>query len=345
MLDQFWSTIKPRIPDALVPHHSRTQIQSLTSVLPIEGQLAFECRLNTDDSRVDISQVFATDQIPLVLLIQSPGSISKNPYPFERLFNTWTTTEVANRNHFSRIWFEYDQTNIGSYNPDLASIFFEPRRRITPERKDHWADAMLEQAGVLECGETCSPHAAFSLIPENFDIQICGFMLSRQPVSFRVLAKAPSIADCVSFMQKQGLPYESKKLQFILKDLPRLTTDPIVALDFQDKLSTRVGIELTWPRQITSSVPIPLLDWLQKEQFCSEEKGSALEKFPVVISPSNNEVDWPDELVVDSLLATENKLSYIIGFVHHIKILIDEKGDPETKVYFGFHHLLLDAIP
>ena len=133
-------------------------------------------------------------------------------------------------------------------------------------------------------------------------------------------------------------------LEEVRTALGNRTDDLVLSIDIGDQLLARVGFEC-FPGALAAEVKQwkPLLDGLVDAGLCSDAKRSALLEWPGYTTPEEIDGDWPDAMIVDSLLSRPDELSVLGRRLNHVKLVCEPGRRLQAKAYYGFGPLRLAA--
>lgn len=345
MLDQFLAVIGPELPPQLVSHANRNQIQSLCKQLPIQGFLGFESRLGKNQERVDISQFFRAADIPDLLARHKNFSSKSTEHTWFDVCTSWNRLSNGTKSWVDKLWFEYDL--VEPETTTMPSVFLEGKYQQAAFQQIGWQQTITEFfVNLLSPAEWEPVDRGISnlveFIPEDFKVDICGVMLSRHQYPVRVLARAPNFKRLITFLCADFETHLSDEFENVFQSLGEFLKSPVITLEYDNKISCSIGLEFHWPKNVDATIPQAILSWLVAKELCTPEKAAALREFPKTLWPHQTSIQWPESLIVESLLTPEQEFSCITGQVNHLKLIFDGQLEPEAKAYFGFIHQTVD---
>ena len=139
------------------------------------------------------------------------------------------------------------------------------------------------------------------------------------------------------------LPHESAysaKAATLFQQIFQLGGAPVLTVDVDETVGRRTGLECQ-PRTAESCDAIFKL--LVAENLCDRRSYEAVWKWPGISEPLHEGSAWPLHLVVEALTQPDIPASLIARHINHVKVVFNENGLSDAKIYSAFNHALLRA--
>jgi hypothetical protein len=168
-----------------------------------------------------------------------------------------------------------------------------------------------------------------------------GFMLGREIDALRIVLPMPGDSQGVSLLKKQlGIQNDHPQLSEQFEKVEHLFPESRLCLDIhQGRLSTH-GYECFF--RPAYSVQKHFLDEasilreLEKMGICSAVERGIFSDWAGQLFPPSCSPAWPEDLLISSLLAPEDRFTQMETGLSHIKISFGRKNRVITKIYFGY---------
>jgi len=163
-----------------------------------------------------------------------------------------------------------------------------------------------------------------------------GLMLGRPGAPLRLIMEGVQPDDTGGLLRRAGWPGPLDAAEawidrlFVHADRIRL------ALTLADTLLPDIGLEC-FVGDPTANDPRwrCLFDMLVRDGLCTPARRDQLLAWPGALTPVST-TEWPEGLIVDALLRTEQAVHWLDCRISHTKVTLAAGGVPTAKGYFGF---------
>jgi hypothetical protein len=338
--------VTPALPPALVRAERIPVLSALAEQLAPIHRAGFECRLQAGDSQVDFQQgIPSTDGEPERLAaFLDRQDLPAAWHPVVRFVKRWATPGDVVHTAVSELWLEFDlaaAAPAGSAPPPSVFTVIRPT-----EDGSRGVRAVVE---ALLGEEEAGPLAAVvdRLVREcrhGSRVSHLGAMLGRRPSALRVHVNDIPLGDLRGYLDRIEWPGDAAEVEALGRMLLDHTDVLVLCLDVLADLTPRAGLECFFAqRHGLDPRWRPLLGHLAELGWCAPEKADALVRWPGRITPLDQGVVWPENLILQSIPRPPDVLGIVERRLSHVK-LTSTPGAPVTaKAYFGFGHLWLNA--
>lgn len=347
-LAQTIALLAPELGEALLPAASRQRLIERARRLPPLPAAGFECRLGEQEMLVDLQQWVRGSTSDVDLLKRFVADAAHCPlHPdvgarLAALCDAWQDPACVLYDMLAEAWLEYDfvEASAGSETPAACpSIFIGlPQSLISPDER--WAavqcalDILMEgnwrawREALLRTMVACPPEAFVSHV---------GAMLGRALPALRVNVKRLRPHTMARYLEMVNWPGEIAAAMAVAEKLFGFVDHITLCLDVGKQLYPRLGFECVLIAQSpTEPRWAVLLDYLVEEGLCTAAKRDGFLGWSGMTTPLLSDLDWPDHLIVESLIHPANHLSIIQRRFSHIKVIY-VPGEPlSAKGYVGF---------
>ena len=329
----------------LVSSESSAQLQAVAARLPGVPRILFECRLASEDNRVDLSQSFLRSDLAslrdLLGGIRFHGSAWQN---IASLLDAWSLPDGLVNRSVEGIWLEFDLvSNMGSQLPVPAVFLNLTLDNSSSESRLRASKTLQEVASILGVGDAAGEMTGqlvkyVDLLPGKVSLSYIGFMLSRNPCTMRVQFSGFSQAGLNSFLAALG-PQDCERSYAAAIDLAFGSFEAcVLGIDLAPEVTPRIGLEL-FPSQYRQGVDaLSFLDVLVNAGLCTKAKCAAALDWPRRYQPGDAPAPWPEVLVLESLLGDPQQLGVIDRRINHFKLVCEPGDRLEAKVYLAADH-------
>ncbi len=352
MLTPFWQVIEPHLPGELIDSHAVRLLKAASSALSNEPHVGFECRLSADDRQVDFIQKIRASRFSSQIEAgnRAHGSTDR-PHWLEQLNRLQQLPELM-RTPFLDLYQEYDLPTHALELPDPSPflVFSGPHEEFNTQARltvmKHLAKSMGGLAG--HSGLASMVDHIERVLPPGLEVGSFGFMLSRDPLAIRINLGVADFNNLINFLKVAPVDAIPESLEHACRTASRYADGYFVAVDFSIteqavSLSGRIGLELVFRRQ-RDSIAIPVfLDWLRENGLCSDSKHEALGNLHKRISPIDTECQWPDDMVVESILSPIHSFSTVAAYISHFKLVCCGAEPMQAKAYLAYRHELVNV--
>ena len=321
----------PAIPDSFADPTNNERLLKLSELLPPIAHILLECRLGAKGP-MDLSLCVSNAEIDKSLLRQyflTNISDAQATRP-ETKFINWWCEQPDTENALKSAWLEYDVTSAPQTLPPPA--VFLP---LNASPRPFTAAGM----GAAEALESMQPGATDTLdhwlacLPPTAIPTFVGSMMSRRGTALRLNIAGLSAENAWRWLTTHGSTESESRILF--ETIYNLAGKPILTVDIDDVIGPRVGLEC---RPETEQDSRAMFDILVANNLCSSEKYDAMQEWTGHLSILDKGADWPLHLVLEAMIRSDAGASVLLRQINHVKIVFDETGLTEAKVYFGLNH-------
>jgi hypothetical protein len=167
---------------------------------------------------------------------------------------------------------------------------------------------------------------------------LCGVMLARNDESRIMVLGIPAEA-VADYLQHIGWGGDVEQVVRVTASLWVGGGDSGLSLELAPSPRARVGVELRLDDSPDhASVRRRTLDDLVASGLCSARKRKALEEWSGQDTPVSAQTEWPEALLVASMLRPADQLGVFYRMLHHVKVAAGGPHPPTAKAYLGFLH-------
>jgi hypothetical protein len=186
------------------------------------------------------------------------------------------------------------------------------------------------------------------VLQPGLDVGSFGFMLSRNPLAVRINLGVEDFSSLTDFLKAASVEPIPESLEYAYRSACRFADGCFVALDFrcldqEVSLGQRIGLELVFRRQGDPVAVSGFLDWLRVNKLCSDPRHDALANLQKIIGPTDSNCEWPDDMVVESILSPVQRLTTVAAYISHFKLVCCGAEPLEAKAYLAYRHELVSA--
>ncbi|MDQ6945873.1 MAG: terpene cyclase/mutase family protein [Actinomycetota bacterium] len=343
------AVVSPSLPPEVVSPERVAMLTALATALPPARAAGFECSLAAGNLHVDLQLgVSARDGEPAALAHFLHRNHIGGPEwdRVGRLCEDWGAPGNPLHDAISELWLEFDAPDVSDGRPPrldglIPSIFaaLRPRETAAALAAAHQVLRSLVQPAQAEtlalvldrCSASCPPPAHVSHV---------GVMLGRPIPALRIHVSHLPLDAFKSFLTTIGWAGDAPQVHS-LAELLLLHGDLVVlCLDVVGDLLPRAGLECFFAQKHGVDPRwAPLLGRLVALGLATAEKTDALLRWPGSITPPEATAEWPDDLIVASLLRPVNVFGVIDRRLSHVKLSWAATAPVSAKAYFGFGHL------
>lgn len=349
--------------DLLLPHLVPTLVRpdAISGLKALAGRLVpilrggFECRLSANQPQVDVQQCMVPDGHELARLQASIASAASGVegtarqawLSLQHFIAAWADPLSLLHDNIPELWLEFDN-DPASLGLMLPAVFFALPQEASPATDTYKIAAqslnlLLGLSGWCEWQNHLS--RCFAACPDGVFVSHIGVMLSRSAPALRVNVKRLQPDTLIPYLQYLGWPCETNEVKALMKQLLTWADRITVCLDVGQTLYPRLGFECIFLRQPQDDVHwAMLLDDLVKQELCTSEKREALLNWPGQTTPVNTPADWPEHLIIDSLLQPSSSFTTFNPCLSHIKVSWRPPHLLEAKGYLWFQHEWISGV-
>ncbi len=342
-------TLEPFIPRELVTPDVWAMIRNTATRLPAVYHGGLECRLTSNDNRVDLHQYILHDQEEPELLMDHIRRCNWEQHPgwrrIECICRQWRQPGTSLHRWVSQVWLEFD-IHGQSDNIPSPSVFLQlrPLDTETDSIGDLFADVLkllepliprTDRRSLLTALLRSAQHC-----PAGAGITHIGLMLSRKPSPIRINVKNLAASEWAPFLQTIKWPGPLSELSDLIDPLYDKTDQLVFCLDIGDRVLPDLGLECLVAAGLDRrSAWESFLEDLVESKMASSGKRDAVLNWGRFIKPPDAAQLWPEDLIADSLLRGPERFSLISQEINHAKISYHPSRPPEAKAYLWFGHV------
>lgn len=344
--------LKPHLAEPLFVTSSIENLFDASSRLADVPRIGFECRLDAENSRIDLFQAFFQSEGEDRILSAHLSSADNNALKtdaWKRLKSfciDWADSSSPVHQYVNEVWLEYDFDD--DERSDVPSIFIG----INPSMYDGESNLELIEQTVghlmgapLSDGVSRNLRVCFQALPGRAMLLHTGVMLSRSVDALRVNIQRIHLDDIPSFLREVQWTGDKEACAELLS-IGRLLCDSIrIDLDLGSIVYPQIGLEFfIGDGPETKNRWKVFLERLVVEGLCDAQKAHALLDWSGYISPTQTSQDWPSSLLLDSLKKDPNQFGVLARTLNHVKINLCQNQKPELKAYLGFGHAWVSPV-
>jgi ubiquinone/menaquinone biosynthesis C-methylase UbiE len=334
----YLKVVTPHLHPELVSPLALSNIQALSQLLPPFSLAGFECRLGTEQSRVDF-QVNLPHPKPNL----QDNFLSSSVWQFFQDFcREWAKPTSCLHQGVAQVHLEFDM--IGQPEQLSPCIFLELNREIVKNTQTLIALALrLLNNSTSSLLESNLKRCADSL-PDGANITHLGAMLSRSDQGVRVNVKGIAPEHLCDYLVQIGWAESTKTLSTLVSTLSELVDDIILTFDVGETISPRIGLECFLEKQPLNEPRWQLfLDYLVEKGLCTPAKQNALLTWSGFSQKADQKQLWPKNLTGIELFLGYKALSVFWRTISFIKIVYQPDSPLEAKGYLAFGHNWFDT--
>lgn len=338
-MEDYLRVVIHHLDSELVSSEALARIQALAQILPPLSMAGFECRLGSEESRVDFQVSFPH------LTLNLPESFLTHSFwrTFQDFCQEWVEpTSILHRN-VDRLWLEFDLPEQSSQVP-IPCFFLSLNQNNVSEFQDfiktilrllnHRTDSLLEP-NLLLCANS---------LPDKARIAHIGAMLSRPTKEMRIVIKELTSQELCNYLDKIGWIDTTNKFKSLVAILSEFVDSIALTFDVGDTIHSRIGLECFLEKQPHDEPRWqPFLDYLVEEGLCTPGKRNALLAWPGFSQKADIPELWPTNLTGGDLFLGSKVLSVFWRTINHIKVIYEPGNPLEAKGYLAFGHNWLNA--
>ena len=293
----------------------------------------------TADGTVDVHQRLSRGYEAARAIIDSLNAIDEHSRSWEKvspLLREWVRPGSLLGRQVLEIWLEHDsgETNLSprlflGFEKGLGlNDYGRLIRNLVASILGR--DAMLALTpGLDQCLSACGPAqypAYLGLAPDG------------RIEDIRLNIKGLALDGVFEYLAAAGWEGDYKALENI-DGLLSLAGNVILCLDIGRKIRPRLGFECSFPdgRGMENGWEAFLNDLIDRG-LCTSNQRDAFLAWPGKIVPEVDSEDWPEGLIIESLLTETKRCSFFNLDVSHLKLTLDPGPNSSAKAYLWFDH-------
>ncbi|MFB2919726.1 prenyltransferase/squalene oxidase repeat-containing protein [Aerosakkonema funiforme] len=348
-LADYLQIIVTALPSEIATPSVLARIQKLASFLAPIPRAGFEIRLKNNNKQVDLQQGISSKNNEPEILAKHIAAMAEFDLRFKQppwnyicqLCELWSNPSSCIHNGITEIWLEFDLYE--SNTQDLIpSIFISLNPNLTDNEEAFtvtktalellWNSSISDDLNrnLYRCFKTCVKPANISHI---------GVMLSRQAEVLRLNVSNLPPNQVATYLQEIDYPESTNEIETLVMQFLEIVDDVRVCLDVGAAIHSQVGLECSFRLQ-NELEPLwfTLLDNLVSLGLCTAEKRKWLLSWPGYVTPISTPQPWPDVLIAESMLQSQESLSALQRGLSHVKLTCKPQCPLEAKAYLGFIH-------
>ncbi len=342
-LHDYFSLIKPQLPDSIIKKNNLLLLEQVTKQLPIVSMFLLESRLSDSCDRIDLSiglqqQKLSKDQI----LIDSP--FWQKLCFFSEL---WTTSGTIVHQIVEDIWLEIDLDQ-DIHNLQIPCYFLTLKTEVL--KKQNNIDQKVAQ--ILKIISLLNDHNALheskihlfkhclENLPDSSSITQIGVMLSRGQDKIRINIEKLHGQEIANYLSKIINTPVDQELQKVISIFTPLSDRIILTFDLENEtIGKRIGLECFLNQQPKKEPRWhEFLDILVKKNCCTPEKKEFLLNWTGLTQKKDIQTPWPKNLKQLEPWMEKDIISVFFRTINHLKLVYQPPLNLEAKAYLGFGH-------
>lgn len=325
---------------ALVNESSRQAIHRYIQQLPPLYWLGVEVRLG-GENQVDLHQGIRDSSNELQLLQNFLSSTQMAGHEvLARIVEACTDPEGSYAEVVDYMVLEFDvqaseaMTEPGIFIAFKSSASQQQRYGLTSELLETVNFSQQTQDRVSRCFAAC-----------RTEERIChiALMLSRGSDVVRLNVEKLSQKRLSPYLAEIGYRYDTNPVQKSFASAMRYNDEIVLCLDVGAEILPRLGLECFIKHLPSEDARHShFLNELVHLGLCEANKVDALLGCEGFLLPPNHMQQWPEDLLIESLIKPAGTFSAIERKLNHIKLSCQPDGLIDAKAYIGYKHLWLD---
>ena len=340
-IEDYLRVAAPQLASTLVAREALSNVQALAQNFPPLSVVAFECRLEAGQSRVDfsVSIPWIPLDIPEVFLAHSVWQ------DIQHFCRDLTEPESELRCIINRSWLEFDLIDPLPSIPIPCFGF-----SLNPQTfNDHklWGIAIESLLKLLNSSQSelikIKLNQCLNCLPNQARISHIGGMLSRPEKAIRIVVTEISPQQLPHYLRQIGWTDSRNMLPSLVQKLSDCVDSIGLALNVKDTVYPEIGLECSFnnPSLNYSSWQLFINNYLIQEGLCTPAKGNALLAWLGFSQKTDRPELWPRNLNVLDPLFSAKAYSVFCRTINHIKIVYRPDSPLSAKAYLFFQHLYL----
>ncbi|ARV57835.1 hypothetical protein BZZ01_03575 [Nostocales cyanobacterium HT-58-2] len=338
-MDDYLKVVIPHLKPELVTPDALSHIRTLAQILPPFATALFECRLGSDQSRVDFQVNFSylSPSLPETFLTHSAWQV------FQEINQERTELKSYVYQRVKDIWLEFDLDKHLSEVPVPCIFLAINEQTVCNSQEVIEIASKLLQHPVSSSFES-NLRLIIDCLPVRAEISHIGAMLSRSAQAVRINIRKIDPEQVLDYLMQIGWTDSSNTLQLLLSDLSKFVDYVRLTCDVGDTISPQIGLECFLQKQPKNELRWQLfLDYLVEKGLCTPAKQNALLAWPGLSQKASQPDIWPHNLNSGDMLLGSRAFSIFGRTLNHLKIVYKPDSLLEAKAYLAFFHDWFDA--
>ncbi|MEH1881764.1 hypothetical protein [Nostoc sp.] len=337
-MEEFLRVVAPYLSDELVAPQALLSIQTLAQALPPASLAGFECRLSSDEPRVDFQ--LSLPRFPVSL----PEHFLIHPIwqTVQHLYQDWTDSASLLHQNVGGFILEFDLVEQSSSVLIPCVLFCLNKQTILGVQELIEIILRLLSHPVNSCLQS-NLSLCIDSLPDGARIAHLGVMLSRPNAGVRIVVKGLSFQQVQPYLIQIGWVDPTDNLASLLSKLPEFVDSIMLSFDVGDIIYPKIGLECFLGKGFHDTSRWQLfLDHLVGEGLCTSSKQNALLAWPGFIQKKDCPELWPVNLTAADLFLGSKMFSVFWRRINHLKIIYQPDGSLSVKGYLAFGHCWID---
>lgn len=343
--------ILPHLSHVFGTHDAIDTVREAASWLPALPHGGFECRLDANETQLDLQQsIYTRDGEPGIFAEHiewlAASCLSGSLHPVWQRLQNFCCVWEGEQSGIEEIWLEIDLP-VGNHKalPPVPAIFVGLSNCVSSSDTIEIVKLSIEQIKEARLPQQWEKRLKGCLhgLPGNSRLSHIGLMTSRKSESLRINLQDMPPDMIVEYLQQCGWHGSSHELKTYIMDFFAAAERLTLCLDIGEQIGSRIGIECfcVEPSESKNTALMYFLARLVDYELCIPQKRDALLAWPGLITPSETR-DWPDHMISEAILRPDEQFSTLERKLSHVKLVFDETnrdcGILSAKAYFGFMH-------
>lgn len=356
-VDDYLKTVGPYLSHDLIVPDALANIRRIGTFIPglAAPFFGFECRLGVPEAAVDfLLCASAKDAGRGILAGQDPENRLPDTFTHPvwmhlRAFcKDWAEPTSPLYETVKNVWLEFDLDRQPVAVP-IPSIFFGAYPgKLSSENAAH-AHWVTDKALTALLGRNLPTRlrsrilGCIAALPEGAYVFQIGMMLGRNTESVRICIRNLRLDHVPEYLEAIEWAGDIQELNPLLIRLRALVDRVDIDIDVGDKIPAKIGMEC-YINEFSSAK----LKWrkflrhLVDQGLCIPAKRKALIRYSGWITDRTHPEIWSDQLRQTSAFLESDKVSAILRWIHHIKVVYQPGQSTEAKAYLAVNHQWLN---
>ncbi len=337
-LSDYLRILQSRLCPSIVSEENLARIIRLTNSLPGEVSTFFGLECPMEGGRSDADFLFCSTQHERHISMVA-GTHPKVHLP-ESLFDSrawktvvdfckvWEADSSDLRGGIHNMWLEFDVGR--SEEPWDPSLFFGIEHDHHPSAEEV-LEVTKRALGYLDIDAVCGQRVRtlerlFEQLPDSARVFQVGVMLSRLSPCTRVCIRGIEPEYLSEYLEQCGYSGRLDEMYSFIETIEGTFDSVALDLDVGARIAAKIGLEFSFELNDSAMIRLEafLASCLQAGLTDTETVKSLLDFHFIDHSGKNSEL-WPEKLLKQTALFGFGSISFIAGWLHHVKV--DFYGD------------------